>query len=225
MAEIAAATNNFSLPNKIGEGGFGSVYKGLLSTGQKVTVKRIASNRYGGHTNFKNEVLWLSKIHHRNIIKVLGYCIHGEERIIICDLMENKSLDAHLFGETRHELGWTTQIVSGRRINHASPDLIKCAWTTWNEGKALEILDKSMKDEFPADEVLRCIQIGLFCVQERPVDRPTMQSVLEMLEGEVPSLPEPLPPPYVEDETYSGLKTSTHIDSTNEVTITELECR
>ncbi|CAI9758309.1 unnamed protein product [Fraxinus pennsylvanica] len=235
LAEIAAATKNFSLPNRIGDGGFGGVYKGLLSTGQKVAVKRRAWDGY----EFKSEVLRLSKIQHQNIIKVLGYCIHGDETIIVFDLMENKSLDAHLFGETRHELGWTIrfkiiiEIVSGRRINRPFSDLIQCAWTTWNEGKALEFLDKSMKGEFPADEALRCIQIGLLCVQELPGDRPTMQSVLEMLEGEVPSLPQPLPPPYVKTqplpppyfETYSGLKTSTHIDSTNEVTITQLECR
>ncbi|XP_022843320.1 putative receptor-like protein kinase At4g00960 [Olea europaea var. sylvestris] len=101
--------------------------------------------------------------------------------------------------------------------DYSALDPLKRVWKMWNEGKALEFLDKSMKDEFLADEALRCIQVGLLCVQDLPGDRPTMQSVLGMLEGEVPSLPQPLPPrAYVKKETYSSSKMSTHINATNE---------
>ncbi|KAL2549363.1 Receptor-like protein kinase FERONIA [Forsythia ovata] len=95
---IAAATNKFSLSNKIGIGGFGSVYKGILSTGQEVAVKRGTSNSRQGLAELKNEVLLISKLQHPNLIKLLGYCFHREEIILIYEFMKNKSLDAHIFG-------------------------------------------------------------------------------------------------------------------------------
>ncbi|CAA2953781.1 receptor kinase At5g39000 [Olea europaea subsp. europaea] len=237
LATIAAATNYFSRPNKIGEGRFG----------QEVAVKRKASNSCQGFTEFKNEVLLLSKLQHPNLIKLLGDRIHREEWILVYEFMENKSLDAYLFEYTIHGIVLVKsnvfsfgvvvlEILHGRRSysfcspqeceDYSALDPLKRVWKMWNEGKALEFLDKSMKDEFLADEALRCIQVGLLCVQDLPGDRPTMQSVLGMLEGEVPSLPQPLPPrAYVKKETYSSSKMSTHINATNEVTITELECR
>lgn len=93
----------------------------------------------------------------------------------------------------------------------------------WNKGKALELLDKSIRDEFSADKALSCVQIGLLCVQERADDRPAMQSVLDMLEGEGVILPQPKLPGFWFD-TESRLKNA-YINSTNEVTITEFECR
>ncbi|CAI9752755.1 unnamed protein product [Fraxinus pennsylvanica] len=108
---IAAATNKFSRSNNIGIGGFGSVYKVVLSTGQEVAVKKFPSNSRQGLAKLKNEVLLISKLQHPNLIKLLGYCFHQEESVIVYEFMGNKSLDAHIFDEARrHELGWTIRL-------------------------------------------------------------------------------------------------------------------
>ncbi|KAL0377604.1 UNVERIFIED_CONTAM: Receptor-like protein kinase FERONIA [Sesamum radiatum] len=92
---IATATNQFSSSNKVGEGGFGLVYKGVLPTGQVVAVKRHSSSSTQGLKELKNEILWLPKLQHRNIIKLLGYCIHRDEKLLVYEFMENISLDAY----------------------------------------------------------------------------------------------------------------------------------
>ncbi|XP_059661610.1 G-type lectin S-receptor-like serine/threonine-protein kinase At4g27290 isoform X2 [Cornus florida] len=80
---IANATKNFSSTNMIGEGGFGPVYKGKLKTGQEIAVKRLSNNSRQGLQEFKNEVMLISKLHHRNLVRLLGCCVEGEERMLI----------------------------------------------------------------------------------------------------------------------------------------------
>ncbi|KAI3731010.1 hypothetical protein L1987_62193 [Smallanthus sonchifolius] len=98
---LAKATDNFSINNKIGEGGFGPVYKGELEDGQVVAMKRLSETSKQGLDEFKNEVICIAKLQHRNLVKLLGYCIHGNEMILIYEYMANKSLDTILFDETR----------------------------------------------------------------------------------------------------------------------------
>ncbi|KAI3516985.1 hypothetical protein L1887_16186 [Cichorium endivia] len=100
LNEIAKATANFSIDKKIGEGGFGPVYKGVLKDGQVVAVKRLSETSQQGLDEFKNEVICVAKLQHRNLVKLLGYCIHGKEMILIYEYMDNKSLDLFLFGLT-----------------------------------------------------------------------------------------------------------------------------
>ncbi|XP_039049024.1 G-type lectin S-receptor-like serine/threonine-protein kinase At4g27290 isoform X2 [Hibiscus syriacus] len=107
FATVQAATNNFSAANKIGEGGYGPVYKGELQSGQEVAVKRLAENSGQGLQEFKNEVLLISKLQHRNLVKLLGCCIEREERMLIYEYMPNRSLDSFIFDETRRpSLDW-----------------------------------------------------------------------------------------------------------------------
>ncbi|KAJ9554616.1 hypothetical protein OSB04_018661 [Centaurea solstitialis] len=107
LHKIAKATDNFSINNKIGEGGFGPVYKGVLDDGRSVAVKRLSETSQQGIEEFKNEVVCIAKLHHRNLVKLLGYCIHGNELILIYEYMANKSLDSLLFDETRSSiLNW-----------------------------------------------------------------------------------------------------------------------
>uniref|UniRef100_A0A5B7BGN7 Putative G-type lectin S-receptor-like serine/threonine-protein kinase SD1-1 n=1 Tax=Davidia involucrata TaxID=16924 RepID=A0A5B7BGN7_DAVIN len=114
---IAKATNNFSYSNKIGEGGFGPVYKGQLSTGQEIAVKRLSENSKQGLNEFKNEVILIAKLQHRNLVRLLGCCIQGEERILIYEYMPNGSLSSFIFGpdNTRNSLEWRRRfdIISG----------------------------------------------------------------------------------------------------------------
>nr|XP_011468853.1 PREDICTED: cysteine-rich receptor-like protein kinase 10 isoform X2 [Fragaria vesca subsp. vesca] len=99
-ASIMVATQNFSEDKKIGLGGFGAVYKGKLVTGQGIAVKRLSSTSNQGDLEFKNEVRFLRELQHRNIIQLLGFCIHGVERVLIYEYMDNGSLNTHLFGSS-----------------------------------------------------------------------------------------------------------------------------
>ncbi|XP_073008325.1 cysteine-rich receptor-like protein kinase 34 isoform X1 [Typha latifolia] len=288
---IAAATDNFDNKNKLGRGGFGPVYKGSLLDGQDIAVKRLSKLSAQGAMEFKNEVELISKLQHRNLVKLLGCCICGEEKLLVYELMANKSLDAFLFDDTnRRKLDWnrryniiegiargllylhrdsrlkiihrdlkasnvllddrfnpkisdfgmarmfggdqnheTTkrvvgtigymspeyamegqiseksdvfsfgvlllEIVSGKRNNKFLNDdealnLLGYAWTLWKENRVLELVDPSLGDSWPQMEAFKCIKIGLLCVQEYPVDRPTMSLVVSMLSSDT-TLPAP----------------------------------
>ncbi|XP_030440747.2 G-type lectin S-receptor-like serine/threonine-protein kinase At4g27290 [Syzygium oleosum] len=104
LATISDATDNFSLNNKLGEGGFGPVYKGTLSDGQQIAVKRLSTFSRQGTKEFKNEVILIAKLQHRNLVKLLGCCIEGEEKLLIYEFMPNGSLDAFIFDGTRGKL-------------------------------------------------------------------------------------------------------------------------
>ncbi|KAL7588159.1 hypothetical protein Lser_V15G36363 [Lactuca serriola] len=107
LNEITKATNNFSIDNKIGEGGFGPVYKGVLQDGQEVAVKRLSDTSEQGLEEFENEVICIAKLQHRNLVKLLGYCIHGNEMILIYEYMVNKSLDSFIYDNTQGSmLNW-----------------------------------------------------------------------------------------------------------------------
>ncbi|KAI7729971.1 hypothetical protein M8C21_008135 [Ambrosia artemisiifolia] len=108
FSTIADATANFSPENKLGEGGFGPVYKGMLEEGKEIAVKRLSKNSSQGHDEFKNEVICISKLQHRNLVKILGCCIEGDEKLLIYEYMPNKSLDSLIFDKTQSmTLDWT----------------------------------------------------------------------------------------------------------------------
>nr|XP_048323631.1 G-type lectin S-receptor-like serine/threonine-protein kinase SD1-1 [Ziziphus jujuba var. spinosa] len=97
LSTIASAINNFSFNNKLGQGGFGPEYRGALMDGQEIAVKRLSPNSGQGPNEFKNEVILVAKLQHRNLVRLLGYCIHGEEKLLIYEYMPNKSLDFYIF--------------------------------------------------------------------------------------------------------------------------------
>ncbi|CAA6658375.1 unnamed protein product [Spirodela intermedia] len=107
LKSVRAATENFSISNQLGEGGFGAVYKGKLKSGEAVAVKRLSRASKQGCEEFANEVLLIAKLQHRNLVRLLGWCSHGDERILIYEFMPNKSLDHIIFDSTRSaELSW-----------------------------------------------------------------------------------------------------------------------
>ncbi|KAL6283180.1 hypothetical protein ACE6H2_014109 [Prunus campanulata] len=107
-ASVVAATTDFSEENKLGQGGFGPVYKGKLLTGREIAVKRLSRCSGQGTLEFKNELILISELQHTNLVQLFGFCIHGEERILIYAYMPNKSLDYFLFDSTRAMLlDWT----------------------------------------------------------------------------------------------------------------------
>ncbi|XP_059591525.1 G-type lectin S-receptor-like serine/threonine-protein kinase SD1-1 [Vitis vinifera] len=292
LAIVASATNNFSKANMIGKGGFGSVYKGILSTGQEIAVKRLSNNSGQRLQEFKNEVILIAKLQHLNLVRLLGCCIAEEERMLIYEYLPNKSLDYIIFYPKRNTtLAWQKrfdiaigvarvllylhrdsrlriihrdlktsnilldtdlnpkisdfgivriferdqteaktervvgtfgymspeyafygkfsvksdvfsmgvlllEIVSGRKnrgFHHSDhpQNLLGHAWLLWTEDKALELMDQCLKDSCVESQVLRCIQVGLLCVQKCLADRPTMSSVVFMLGNEEAVLPQP----------------------------------
>ncbi|XP_018505725.2 G-type lectin S-receptor-like serine/threonine-protein kinase At1g11410 isoform X3 [Pyrus x bretschneideri] len=108
LSTIVKATNNFASNNKLGRGGFGSVYKGVLDNGKEIAVKRLAKNSGQGIGEFKNEVVLLSKLQHRNLVRIIGCCVQDEEKMLIYEYLPNKSLDFFIFGEAKGAfLDWT----------------------------------------------------------------------------------------------------------------------
>ncbi|XLU68287.1 hypothetical protein S245_027340 [Arachis hypogaea] len=324
LSTIVHATDQFSSRNELGKGGYGPVYKGVLTNGTEIAVKRLSKNSDQGLQEFKTEVQLIAKLQHRNLVKLLGCCIQQEEKLLIYELMPNRSLDYFIFDDARRKLlDWTKrfhiisgtvrglvylhqdsrlriihrdlktsnilldedmnakisdfgvartfaadqteaktkrvmgthgyispeyavrgsfsmksdvfafgvimlEVVSGRknrdfRVPDQNLNLLGHAWELWNEGKALELVDESVRDSVIEVEALRCIQIGLLCVQGRPEDRPNMSSVVHMLDDDKP-LPRPRLPAFYSHQEDSSLSNHT-IYSANEVTMSLLAAR
>ncbi|KAB2637492.1 G-type lectin S-receptor-like serine/threonine-protein kinase [Pyrus ussuriensis x Pyrus communis] len=327
LSTIVKATNNFTSNNKLGTGGFGSVYKGVLDDGKEIAVKRLAKNSGQGIGEFKNEVVLLSKLQHRNLVRIIGCCVQDEEKMLIYEYLPNKSLDFFIFAKEAF-LDWTRrfeiicgiargilylhqdsrlriihrdlkasnvlldsamnpkisdfgmarifgaeqieantnrvvgtygymspeyameglfsvksdiysfgilllEIVTGRKNTgyyHDSPysNLVGHVWDLWKENRALEIIDSSLGESYPVNEVLRCIHIALLCVQEQAKDRPLMSAVVSML-GNDAAIPSPKQPGFLLNRGYhtSG-DPSSNTDgaySVNDMTYTEAEGR
>ncbi|KAJ0454371.1 putative non-specific protein-tyrosine kinase RLK-Pelle-DLSV family [Helianthus annuus] len=239
---IKAATNNFSENNKLGDGGFGVVYKGKLENGKEIAVKRLSRESGQGEQEFKNEVLLLAKLQHRNLVRLLGFSLEGSERLLMYEFVQNASLDKFIFhfGTARlftpeesqantfrivgtygymapeyalhglfsvksdvYSFGvMILEIVTGRN-NHSFQngvvieDLLSHAWKCWRDGTASSLIDSTLKDgTYSIRDMIRCIHIGLLCVQEEASDRPTMASVVLMLASSSITLAVPSEPAF-----------------------------
>ncbi|GMN65096.1 hypothetical protein TIFTF001_034166 [Ficus carica] len=329
LPSITAATENFSLSNKLGEGGFGPVYRGRLEDGQEIAVKRLSISSEQGVEELKNEVKTIAKLQHRNLVKLIGCCIQAEEKLLVYEYMPNKSLDLFIFDQkqgkllewskrfqiicgiarglqylhqdsrlriihrdlkasnilldnemspkisdfglarifkgdqTEEQTGrvigtygymapeyaseglfsiWSDvfsfgvlvlEIVSGKKSRgfhreSRGPSLIGHAWTLQKDGSTLGLLDKHVRESHhDVKQVLRCIHVGLLCVQQIPTDRPNMSSVVVML-GSESELPHPKLPGYFTEmdlakRDHSLMEPESY--STNEMSVSLLEAR
>ncbi|XP_020426277.1 putative receptor-like protein kinase At4g00960 [Prunus persica] len=112
LGTIETATNKFSDNNKLGEGGFGAVFKGTLGNGQEIAVKRLSKSSTQGVQEFQNEVVLVAKLQHRNLVRLLGFCLEGEETLLVYEYVSNKSLDHFLFEPTKREqLNWLRRCI------------------------------------------------------------------------------------------------------------------
>ncbi|EAZ40165.1 hypothetical protein OsJ_24611 [Oryza sativa Japonica Group] len=295
LSTLRVATDDFSEHKRLGEGGFGVVYKGDLPKGQEIAVKRLAKTSKQGIEELKTELLLVAKLNHNNLVKLIGVCLEENEKILVYEYMPNRSLDTILFDAQKiKELNWgqrfkiingiarglqylhedsqlkivhrdlkasnvlldsaynpkisdfglakiferdqskvithriagtygymspeyamrgqysiksdvfsfgvlVLEIITGRRnfgsygSDQQDYDLINATWEHWTSDKALELIDPSLGNHYPVDKVLKCIQIGLLCVQPKPADRPLMSAVNVMLTGTIrlPSLSRP----------------------------------
>ncbi|KAL0446400.1 UNVERIFIED_CONTAM: Cysteine-rich receptor-like protein kinase [Sesamum latifolium] len=281
FGKIRAATDDFSDANKLGQGGFGVVYKGKLENGKEIAVKRLSRRSARGDVEFKNEVLLVAKLQHRYLVRLLGFALQGTERVLIYEFVQNASLDHYIFDRIRRfYIDWNKrykiiggiargllylhedsrfriihrdlkasnilldgemnpkiadfgtasgymapeyakhgqisvktdvfsfgvlvlEIVSGRKNNsfrdgeNAGDMLISFAWRNWHEGTATSIIDPALMSGAASQaDMLRCIHIGLLCVQENASVRPTMASVVLMLSSFSTTLPVPSPPAF-----------------------------
>ncbi|GKV19277.1 hypothetical protein SLEP1_g29563 [Rubroshorea leprosula] len=298
LGTLRVATDNFSSKNKLGQGGFGVVYKGKLQDGRDIAIKRLSRNSEQGEIEFKNEVLLMARLQHRNLVRLLGFCLEGSERLLIYEFAPNLSLDHFIFHPVKrllldwnkrykviggiakgilylHEdsqyriihrdlkaanilldakmnpkisdfgmarlfagdqtqansskivgtLGYMApeyvmngnfsiksdvysfgvlvlEIISGQKVylsnGEEGENLLTNAWKNWMEGTALNFIDPILRDG-SRSEMLRCIQLGLLCVQENVARRPTMASVALMLSSSSVSLQAPSKPAFLMD--------------------------
>ncbi|KAL8214979.1 hypothetical protein R6Q57_004428, partial [Mikania cordata] len=314
---IKAATNDFSESNKLGEGGFGMVYKGNLHDEQEIAVKRLSKESGQGEIEFKNEVMLVAKLQHRNLVKFLGFSLEGTERLLIYEFMPNASLDHFIFDPTKRALlDWNrrSKIIKGvargllylhedsrlRIIHHdlkasnvlldeemnpkiadfgmarlfniqqthgrtnrivgtygyMPPEYImhgqfsikvdvfsfgvlvleiitgqknQCfkigekleyftsyAWKSWRYETASNIIDPVLMVEANLlPEIIRTIHIGLLCVQSNAIERPSMASIVLMLNSSSLTLQIPSEPAFFmrTSETTSGSINDNQISS------------
>ncbi|KAM4113028.1 hypothetical protein ACJW30_05G186800 [Castanea mollissima] len=108
---ILTATNNFSDMNKLGEGGFGPVYKGKLINGKEIAVKRLSMKSKQGLEEFRNEVILIAKLQHKNLVMLLGCCLEEDEKLLVYEFMANTSLNIFLFDPNKCKvLDWAKHI-------------------------------------------------------------------------------------------------------------------
>ncbi|KQJ84618.1 probable LRR receptor-like serine/threonine-protein kinase At1g56130 [Brachypodium distachyon] len=108
-AELRSATENFSSSNLIGQGGYGSVYKGKLVDGRLVAVKQLSEASHQGKREFAAEIETISRVQHRNLVKLYGCCLEGNKPLLVYEYLENGSLDKALFGKGSSNLDWPTR--------------------------------------------------------------------------------------------------------------------
>uniref|UniRef100_A0A8I6X8N8 non-specific serine/threonine protein kinase n=2 Tax=Hordeum vulgare subsp. vulgare TaxID=112509 RepID=A0A8I6X8N8_HORVV len=108
--ELVAATGGFSEANLVGQGGFGYVHKGVLPGGKEVAVKQLKDGSGQGEREFQAEVDMISRVHHRHLVSLLGYCIAGARRLLIYDFVPNHTLEHHLHGKGLPAMEWTARL-------------------------------------------------------------------------------------------------------------------
>ncbi|KAG6663294.1 hypothetical protein CIPAW_02G016300 [Carya illinoinensis] len=111
--ELAAATSGFSQANLLGQGGFGYVHKGVFPNGQEVAVKSLKSGSGQGEREFQAEVEIISRVHHRHLVSLVGYCIADGQRMLVYEFVSNKTLEYHLHGNGRPTMDWSTRLRIG----------------------------------------------------------------------------------------------------------------
>ncbi|XP_075651312.1 G-type lectin S-receptor-like serine/threonine-protein kinase At4g27290 [Castanea sativa] len=138
LATIEKATDNFSSNNKLGEGGLGPVYKGTLIDGQEIAIKRLSQSSRQGLNEFINEVILIAKLQHRNLVRLLGCCIQGEEKMLIYEYMANKSLDSFIFDQAKGKiLPWSKRF-------HIINDIVR-GLLYLHEDSRLRIIHRDLK--------------------------------------------------------------------------------
>ncbi|KAF8364919.1 hypothetical protein HHK36_033093 [Tetracentron sinense] len=108
--ELSVATDGFSNANLLGQGGFGFVSRGILSNGREVAVKQMKAGSKQGEREFQAEVEIISRVHHKHLVTLVGYCITGAQRLLVYEFVPNNTLEFHLHGKGQPTMDWTTRL-------------------------------------------------------------------------------------------------------------------
>ncbi|VYS58488.1 unnamed protein product [Arabidopsis thaliana] len=108
--ELSRATNGFSEANLLGQGGFGYVHKGILPSGKEVAVKQLKAGSGQGEREFQAEVEIISRVHHRHLVSLIGYCMADVQRLLVYEFVPNNNLEFHLHGKGRPTMEWSTRL-------------------------------------------------------------------------------------------------------------------
>lgn len=129
LSELEKATDKFSSKRILGEGGFGRVYRGLMEDGVEAAVKLLTRDNQNGDREFIAEVEMLSRLHHRNLVKLIGICIEGRRRCLVYELVPNGSVESHLHGML---LPTPFSFILGFKVNYELKiDLLTIHLTSW----------------------------------------------------------------------------------------------
>ncbi|CAL5397022.1 unnamed protein product [Camellia sinensis] len=108
--ELAMATDGFSDANLLGQGGFGYVHKGVLPNGKEVAIKQLKAGSGQGEREFQAEVEIISRVHHKHLVSLVGYCITGSQRMLVYEFVPNNTMEFHLHGKGRPTMDWSTRL-------------------------------------------------------------------------------------------------------------------
>ncbi|XP_022938264.1 proline-rich receptor-like protein kinase PERK1 [Cucurbita moschata] len=108
--ELSMATDGFSDANLLGQGGFGYVHRGVLPNGKEVAVKQLKVGSGQGEREFQAEVDIISRVHHKHLVSLVGYCITGSQRLLVYEFVPNNTLEFHLHGKGRPTMDWQTRL-------------------------------------------------------------------------------------------------------------------
>lgn len=108
--ELSVATDGFSSNNLLGQGGFGYVHKGILPNGKTVAVKSLKANSGQGDREFQAEVETISRVHHKHLVTLVGYCITGPQKLLVYEFLPNKTMEFHLHGNGQTAMDWSTRL-------------------------------------------------------------------------------------------------------------------
>ncbi|KAF8408705.1 hypothetical protein HHK36_004769 [Tetracentron sinense] len=213
-AELRTATEDFNPKNKLGEGGFGPVYKGILHDGRVVAVKQLSVASQQGKRHFVAEIATISAVQHRNLVKLYGFCIEGDKKLLVYEYLENKSLDQALF-EKADVFGFgvvAMEVLSGRPNSDSSLDaekiyLLELAWTLHENNRVLELVDPILT-KFDKSEAIRVIGVALLCTQASPSLRPPMSRIVAMLAGDIEVNTVTTRPGYLTDWQFNDITSS-----------------
>ncbi|KAK1292669.1 putative LRR receptor-like serine/threonine-protein kinase [Acorus calamus] len=197
---LKKATKNFHPENQLGMGGFGPVYQGVLNDKRMIAVKKLSNKSQQGESEFLGEVRMITSIQHKNLLRLLGCCSEGPQRLLVYEFMKNRSLDNIIYAPEyaiRGELSekadiysfgvLVLEIISSRKNTDLSlpsemqylPDY---AWKLHERSRIMDLVDPKLRaGGFIEKDVLQVCNVALLCLQQRPSLRPPMSEIVAML--------------------------------------------